>query len=104
MQPVLIHRGNTYKTASNQRVRTVTPSGKVKNIKVAKKAKKHRCHGCNKLMLSIASLRPAAFSRLTLSSRRVTRPYGTTHCGKCVSKKIVSSFLVEEEKLLHKSE
>lgn len=104
MQPIVIHHGATYKNASNQRVRKVTASGKIKDVRVAKKAKKHRCHGCNRLLLSIASLRPAAFSRLTLAQRRVSRPYGSTHCGKCVANKVVAAFLTEEERLLSKAE
>ncbi|KAI4291843.1 large subunit ribosomal protein L34e [Pancytospora philotis] len=104
MQPVVIHHGATYKNAGNQRVRVVTESGKIKDLRVAKKAKKHRCHGCNRLLPSIAALRPAAFSRLTLSQRRVARPYGSTHCGKCVANKVITAFLTEEEKLLRKSE
>lgn len=104
MQPVIIHHGATYRNAGNQRVRTVTESGKIKDMRVAKKAKKHRCHGCNRLLLSIASLRPAAFSRLTLAQRKVARPYGSTHCGKCVAEKVISAFLDEEVKLLKKSE
>lgn len=104
MQPVIIHHGATYRNASNQRIRTVSESGKIKDIRIAKKGKKHRCHGCNRLLLSIASLRPAAFSRLTLAQRRVARPYGSTHCGKCVSNMIVGAFLAEEEKLTRKAE
>lgn len=104
MQPVIIHHGSTYKNAGNVRVRVVTPSGKIKDRRVAKKAKKHHCHGCNRLLPSIAALRPAAFSRLTLAQRRVSRPYGSTHCGKCVAAKVVSAFLTEEEKLLNKTE
>lgn len=104
MQPIIIHQGSTYKNAANKRVRRVTPSGIIKDVRVAKKAKKHRCHACNRLLLSIASLRPAAFSRLTLAQRRVSRPYGSTHCGKCVAEKVVSAFLTEEERILNKSE
>ncbi|KAI5171824.1 large subunit ribosomal protein L34e [Pancytospora epiphaga] len=104
MQPVIIHHGSTYKTPSNRRVRVKTESGKFKDIRVAKKAKKHRCHGCNRLLPSIAAMRPAAFSRLTLAQRRITRPYGSTHCGDCVSAKVVSAFLTEEEKLIRKAE
>ena len=104
MQPVIIHKGATYKNASNQRVRITTPSGKIVDRRVQKAAKRHRCHGCNRLLPSIKSLRPAAFSRLTLSQRRVSRPYGSTHCGKCVASKVVASFLTEEEKMIGRSE
>ena len=104
MLPVLIHRGNTYKTASNRRVRVVTPSGKHINKRIAKPAKRHRCHGCNKLLPSIASLRPAAFSRLPASQRRVARPYGSTLCSTCVAEKVTLSFLTSEERLLSKVE
>jgi len=103
MQPVLIHKGNTYKTRSNQRVKVTTPSGKLVNKRVAKKCKKHRCQGCNQRLLSIASLRPAAFFKLPLSKKRVSRPYGHKLCTKCVSDRIVTAFLTEEEKLLNVS-
>ncbi len=94
--------GNTYKTASNKRVKVITPSKRISFIKVGKKAKMHRCHGCDQLLIGIAALRPAAFSRLPVSQRRVSRPYGATHCSKCVQKKIVSAFLNDEQKLLTK--
>ena len=97
MQPVIIHHGPTYKNRGNQRVRVVTPSGIIKDRRIKKAAKLHRCHGCNRLLPSIAALRPAAFSRLTLSKRRVTRPYGSTHCGKCVAGKVITAFLSGEE-------
>lgn len=103
MMPVLIHRGNTYKNARNQRVKVITPSKKVKNIRIKKSAKKHRCHGCNRLLLGIAALRPAAFARLPVSQRRIARPLGATHCSKCVSNKITSAFLTEEQKLVSKT-
>lgn len=95
--------GSTYKTASNRRVKVITPSKKISFVKVGKKAKKHRCHECETLLTGIAVMRPAAFSRLPVSQRRISRPYGATHCSKCVQKKIVSSFLAEERKLLSKS-
>lgn len=104
MLPVLIHRGSTYKNANNQRVRVVTPSGKHINRRIPKKGKRHRCHGCNRLLPSIAALRPAAFARLPASQRRVSRPYGATHCGKCVSKKVVEAFLSEEVRRLKESQ
>lgn len=94
--------GNTYKTAANQRVKVVTPSKRISFIKVGKKAKLHRCHSCEQVLIGIASLRPAAFRRLPVSQRRASRPYGATHCSKCVQKKIISAFLNDEQKLLTK--
>lgn len=95
--------GSTYKTASNKRVKVITPSKKISFIREGKKAKMHRCHGCEQLLIGIAALRPAAFSRLPVSQRRISRPYGATHCTKCVQKKIVSAFLNEEQRLLTKN-
>lgn len=95
--------GSTYKTASNRRIKVITPSKKISFIREGKKAKMHRCHGCDALLIGIAALRPAAFSRLPVSQRRVSRSYGATHCSKCVQKKIISAFLAEEQKLLSKS-
>lgn len=95
--------GNTYKTASNKRIKVITPSKKISYIKEGKKAKLHRCHGCERILLGIACLRPAAFSRLPVSQRRASRAYGATHCSKCVQKKIISAFLNEEQKALTKN-
>jgi len=94
--------GSTYKTASNKRIKVITPSKKISFVKAGKKAKLHRCHGCEKILIGIAALRPAAFSRLPVSQRRVNRPYGATHCTRCVQKKIVSAFLNDEQQLLAK--
>lgn len=99
MQPVIIHRGSTYKNKGNRRERRKNSSGFI-DIKVGKIPNKHRCHGCNRLLLSIAAKRRLEFSRLTLSQRRVARPYGATHCGKCVAEKITSAFLTDEERII----
>lgn len=99
MQPVIFHRGATYKTKSNRRIREKTKYGYVDTL-VGKSGKVHRCHQCNKYLLSISRERKCHFARLPLSQRRVKRPYGATHCGKCVSEKILSSFLNEEERCL----
>ncbi|OQS54114.1 RPL34 [Ecytonucleospora hepatopenaei] len=95
MRPVIIQRGNTYKTASNRREAVKTTRG-ILMKKVGKKAKVHRCHECNKKMPSIAQMRPAKFRRQKVKDRRVSRVLGSTHCGKCVEKKIISTFLNEE--------
>lgn len=94
--------GSTYKTASNKRIKVITPSKKISFIREGKKAKPHRCHSCEAYLIGIARVRQAAFLRLPVSQRRVSRPYGATHCSKCVQKKIISAFLSEEQKLLTK--
>lgn len=104
MQPIVEHQGATYKNRGNQRVRVVTPSGRIVDRRIKKKAKMHRCHGCNRLLPSIAALRPAAFSRLKLSQRRISRMDGSTHCGKCTAAKIVAAVLTEEERLVNQSQ
>lgn len=95
MRPVVVQRGNTYKTASNRRVAQKNCRG-ILMKKVGKKGKVHRCHGCNQKMLSIAQMRPAKFRRQTVSARKVSRVLGSTHCGKCVEQKVISTFLNEE--------
>ncbi|KAL6120328.1 ribosomal prt L34 [Nucleospora cyclopteri] len=102
MQPTLIHRGNTYKTKSNRRVKQVKAGNKILNKKVGKKGKIHRCHGCNLKLTSIAAMRTAEFSRQKVSSRRVSRPFGATHCSNCVAKKITKAFFAEETSKLTK--
>lgn len=92
--------GSTYKTASNKRVKVITPSKKISFVKEGKKGKLHRCHCCEKILLGIACLRPAAFSRLPVSQRRVSRAYGATLCSKCVQKRIISAFLNDEQQVL----
>jgi large subunit ribosomal protein L34e len=104
MHKVLIHKGRTYKTASNQRVVVKTPSGKLVNRKVKKRGKIHRCHECAKPLPSIAALRPAEFSRQPVSKRRVHRPYGATVCGNCVKDRIIESFLGDEERIVIEKE
>lgn len=102
MNPTLIHRGNTYKTASNRRVKVVTDTKKVKNIRVGKKGSLHRCHECSQPLPSIASMRTAKFSRQKVSKRRVARPLGATHCSNCVAKKITTAFFVGESNAVAK--
>lgn len=100
MKTVLIHKGPTYKTRSNRRMKVKTASGKLLNRRIKKYAKKHRCHECASVLSSIARLRPAEFSRQKVSSRRVNRPYGATVCGKCVKDKIIGAFLADEERIV----
>ncbi|AFM97959.1 ribosomal protein L34 [Encephalitozoon hellem] len=100
MRKVLIHKGQTYKTRSNRRIRVKTPSGKLVNRRIKKYSKKHRCHECNAVLGSIARMRPAEFSRQKVSARRVNRAYGATHCGRCVREKIIGAFLADEEKIV----
>ncbi|KAM0679554.1 hypothetical protein GINT2_002182 [Glugoides intestinalis] len=95
--------GSTYKTPSNRRIKVITPSKKISFIREGKKVKPRRCHQCEKRLIGIKVLRPAAFLRLPVSQRRVNRPYGSTHCSNCVQKKIVSAFLNEEQKILTKN-
>ncbi|ORD94953.1 ribosomal prt L34 [Enterospora canceri] len=102
MKSVLIHRGNTYKTKSNRRVRKVTPSKKVVNVRVGKKGAMHRCHDCNQKITSIIQMRTAKFSRQKVSKRRVSRPLGATHCSKCVAKKITVDFFNNETRAVNK--
>lgn len=94
--------GSTYKTASNRRIKVITPSKRISFVRVGKKGKIHRCHGCEKPITGIAAARSAAFSRLPVSQRRISRPYGSTHCSACVQKKIISAFLNDEQRLLSK--
>lgn len=102
MRPVLIHRGNTYKTESNRRVKVLTPGKKLINIKIGKKAKIHRCHECNQKLLGIVALRSAKFSRQKVSQRRISRPLGATHCSNCVARKITTEFFANESKVINK--
>lgn len=100
MVAVIKFIGNTYKTRANQRKKVVTSTGKISFIKIAKKAKAQRCHSCEAYLFGMKKLRPAAFSRLPVSQRRVSRAYGSTHCSNCVEKKIISAFLNEEQKII----
>jgi large subunit ribosomal protein L34e len=100
MHKILIHKGRTYKTASNQRKVVKTPSGKLVNKRVKKRGKIHKCHECTKPLPSIAALRPAEFARQKVSRRRVHRPYGATICGNCVRDRIIDSFLGDEERIV----
>ncbi|ORD95972.1 RL34 [Hepatospora eriocheir] len=98
MRPVIKHRGNTYKTKSNRREVRRGPSGKLTAIKVGKKGNVHHCHECERPLYSIAALRTAEFSRQKVSARRVSRILGATICGKCVEKKVITTFLEQESK------
>ncbi|KAL7346079.1 ribosomal protein L34 [Encephalitozoon intestinalis] len=100
MKKVLIHKGATYKTRSNRRIKIRTPSGKLVNRRMKKHSKKHRCHECNTVLGSIARMRPAEFSRQKVSARRVNRAYGATICGRCVKEKITGAFLADEERIV----
>lgn len=100
MKNVLIHKGMTYKTRSNRRMKVRTPSGKLVHRRIKKHAKKHRCHECGLVLSSIARLRPAEFSRQKVSARRVHRAYGATMCGRCVKDKIIGAFLADEERIV----
>ena len=99
MLPKVIHKGNTYNTISNRRKAVKTSKG-VEMKKIGKKGKLRRCHGCNVPMTSIAQMRPAKFNRQKLSSKRVSRVLGGTHCSKCVEKKIIAAFLDGEAKAI----
>ncbi len=92
--------GSTYKTASNKRVKTITPSKKISFVRIGKKAKPFKCVTCEGYLNGITRLRPAAFRRLPVSQRRVSRAYGGSHCSRCVEKKIISAFLTEEQNLV----
>lgn len=100
MRDNLIHKGSTYKTRSNRRVKVRTVSGKLVHRRIDKYSKKHRCHECGLVLSSIARMRPAEFSRQKVSERRVNRPYGATTCGGCVKEKIIGAFLADEERIV----
>ncbi|KAK1349072.1 ribosomal protein L34 [Hamiltosporidium tvaerminnensis] len=95
----LSRRGrHSYKTRSNvlKLVRTRV-SKKLKYIHCKKKGTSQKCGICKQALHGVARRRPADFSRLKKSRRTVSRTYGGVWCACCLEKRIVDTFLNNEE-------
>eukprot|EP00126_Sphaerothecum_destruens_P000707 Sdes_comp10906_c0_seq1m2559 len=99
-QRVTYRRRSCYRTKSNKNRIVKTPGGRLVYQLVAKKGTIPKCGDCGDELRGIAGLRPLEYSRLSRTSKSVTRAYGGSRCPRCVKDRIIRAFLIEEQKLV----
>src|SRR5210317_1459382 len=93
---------HSYNTRS-ARIRAIkTPGGVHKAQKITKTTKGPRCSDCKCSLPGIKHLKRTAYTNLKKRERTVSRAYGGSACGGCVSQRIVRAFLLEEQKAVKK--
>ena len=93
-------RKHSYNTRSNA-IRIVKTAGS--NMTVQHKGKMSagvKCGDCGCLLAGIRHLRPHEYKWIPKNKRTVTRAYGGVRCHKCVQKKILRAFLINEHKAI----
>lgn len=93
-------RKHSYNTRSNA-IRIVKTAGS--NMTVQHKGKMSngvKCGDCGMPLAGIRHLRPHEYKWIPKHKRTVARAYGGVRCHKCVQKKILRSFLINEHKAI----
>ena len=97
---ITYRRRHSYNTRSNT-IRVVKTAGS--NYTVHYKTKRSnapRCGECGHELNGIKSERPYSMKWIKKSKKTVNRAYGGVRCHKCVMKKILRAFLIEEHRLI----
>merc|ERR1711916_199586 len=89
-----------YNTKSNKTRIVKTPGGKLTILNIKKKPKGPICGDCGAIIHGIPHLRPKEYRSISKRQKSVNRSYGGVICGKCVRKRIIRSFLLEEQKIV----
>ncbi|KII62124.1 60S ribosomal protein L34 [Thelohanellus kitauei] len=100
VQRLTLRRRLSYNTASNKRVVSKTPGGRLVYLYKKKKVNGPSCGDCKKPLAGIPSVRPSKLSKLSRRQKTVTRAYGGSRCAKCVRERILRAFLIEEQKVI----
>ncbi|EPR78730.1 Ribosomal protein L34 [Spraguea lophii 42_110] len=100
----VVRRGSTFNTRSNKRKKVRTPGNRLVFQDVKKKGKGPKCGQCGIKLAGVKEARPAAFSRMRKSCRKVNRILGGVQCAKCVQEKVLDAFLNAEEKRMKELE
>jgi len=79
-------------TRSLRRVKVRTPGGNLVIHYTKRKPKVAKCGNCKKELKGIPRERPSVFRNLSLSKKRVERPYGGNLCSQCTRETIISKF------------
>jgi len=93
-------RRHPYNTASNKTKIVRAPGGKLVLHYRKKIAKGPKCGDCGSALSGIPHLRPKEYSRLSKRQKTVSRAYGGSRCGNCVSQRIMRAFLIEEQNIV----
>ncbi|KCZ78681.1 hypothetical protein H311_00284 [Anncaliia algerae PRA109] len=97
----LTHRGRrTYNNRSNQKMIKRTPGNKLVYVRRKKSPIVAKCAECKMKLHGIVAKRGRELQSLPKCQRTVARMYGGYLCSKCLSLRIIDSFLTEEEKVL----
>ena len=101
---ITYRRKNTYNTKSNKIRKVKTPGSKIVAQYIKKKGGFVKCGepGCGAKLTGIKQCRSFAASNLPKRCRTVSRAYGGNLCAKCVKKRIIRAFLIEEVKIVKK--
>ncbi|EDR29496.1 60S ribosomal protein L34-A, putative [Entamoeba dispar SAW760] len=93
-------RKHSYNTKSNG-IRIVKTAGGKMTVQHRQKISNGvRCGDCGCVLAGIRHIRPHQYGWLGKSKRTVTRAYGGVRCHKCVQKKILRAFLINEHNLI----
>ncbi|KAF1744176.1 hypothetical protein MXB_4089 [Myxobolus squamalis] len=99
-QRLTLRRRLSYNTASNKRVISKTPGGKLVYLYKKKKGTQPKCGDCKKTLAGISAVRPCKLRGMSKRQKTVNRSYGGSRCGKCVRDRILRAFLVEESRII----
>ena len=91
-------RKHSYNTKSNA-IRIVKTAGSKMTVQHKGKISSGvKCGDCGCLLAGIRHLRPHEYKWLPKHKRTVARAYGGVKCHKCVQKKILRAFLIDEHR------
>ncbi|KAK2956228.1 putative 60S ribosomal protein L34-A [Blattamonas nauphoetae] len=93
-------RRNPYNTASNRVKIVKTPGGRLTFQYLEKRSKGAHCGDCHAPLHGITRYVRTESSRVSQTSKHVTRAYGGSRCAKCVKNRIIRAFLIEEQKIV----